>query len=158
MGGARVGLEEARHTDGVLLLLLHPDVHRLDASKQKPGVEGAQAGTLRILEEVDLARHQYRIGKWRQAHEVSRSFIHAGRVEWGGGVLPRFGTTAVALKKLKICQLGVFAMMTIAILLYYTNNAILNYYYCIIIKAKNGTVVVRVLPIMYKYEKYYVYC
>lgn len=54
MIGAGVRLEEAGDADGVLLLLLDTDVHGLDAPQQQPRVEGAEAGTLGVLEEVDL--------------------------------------------------------------------------------------------------------
>lgn len=54
VGGAGVRLEEARDADGVLLLLLHADVHRLHPPEEQPRVERAQPGALRVLEEVDL--------------------------------------------------------------------------------------------------------
>lgn len=54
VGRAGVRLEEAGDANGVLLLLLDPDVQGLDSSKQQPRVERAKAGALRVLEEVDL--------------------------------------------------------------------------------------------------------
>lgn len=53
---AGVRLEEASDANGVLLLLLHADVHRLDASQQQPRVERTEAGALGVLEEVDLQK------------------------------------------------------------------------------------------------------
>lgn len=71
MCGAGVGLEEAGDANGVLLLLLDADVHRLHSSEQQPRVEGAQTGALGVLEEVDLKKKTKT--KWRHNKETDTS-------------------------------------------------------------------------------------
>lgn len=60
VGGAGVRLEEARHAESVLLLLVHPQVQRLHSSEEQPRVERAETSPLRVLEEVDLQAQ----GRW----------------------------------------------------------------------------------------------
>lgn len=66
---ARVRLEEAGDSDGVLLLLLHSEVHRLHSSQQQPRVERAQPGAFSVLVEVDLTS-KARQGKIRRRGRV----------------------------------------------------------------------------------------
>ena len=56
MSAARVSPQETRYAKGVFLLFVYPQVHRLYASEQEPGVERAQPGTLRILEKINLKK------------------------------------------------------------------------------------------------------